>query len=313
MKKTIIKRTLTSLLTLVIILSLVTLVSCSKSSNYMAGDAGVAENNGYGGGYTSDVNGKVNTVLDEENRKIIKNVNESVQTDDFDGFLDSLNEAIGEAGGYISSSSYTGNSYNESTLRTANITIRIPADKLLNFTEKVDSMSVVTSYNEYIDDVTNQYIDVTSRITVLEAEETALLEILKTATTTSEMLDIRTRLLDVQSDLASLRAQRESIDDRVEYSTVTLRVREVRRAVPQDVDFFDEVGGNFIDSVYDIGEGLRAFAVWLLGDILYILIVSGIIAGAFFLIRSIVRKKGIKLPARKNKKVEEANKESENE
>ena len=309
MKNTI-KKTLVMLLAAAMIMSLALLASCSKSSNYMPGDAAIAEN-GYGGSYASDVAGKENAVLGEENRKIIKNVNESVQTDNFDGFLSSLSEAIYDAGGFISSSSYNGESYyNDSTLRTANITIRIPAENLSSFTEKVDAMSVVTSYNEYIEDVTNQYIDVTSRISVLEAEEAALLEILKSAKTTSEMLDIRTRLLDVQADLASLRAQRDSIDDRVEYSTVTIRVREVRRAVAQDVGFFEEVGGNFLDSVYDIGEGLRSFAVWFLGDILYIILVCGIITGAFFLIRAIIKKYGNKLAIRKNKKKEEE-KESE--
>ena len=300
------KRILATLLAFTLVLSLVALTSCSSGkSDFAAGDAGMFEN-GYGGGFSSDGSDYKDTVLGEENRKIIKNVNESVQTDDFDAFLDSLNKAIAEAGGYVSSSSYNGNSYyDESTLRNANITIRIPADKLSAFTEKVEGMSVVTSYNEYIDDVTNQYIDVTSRITVLEAEEIALLEILKTATTTSDMLDIRTRLLDVQSDLASLRAQRDSIDDRVEYSTVILRVREVRRAIPQNVGFFDEVGGNFLDSVYDIGEGFRAFAVWLLGDILYIILVGAIITGIVFLARFIIKKYGNKLPKRKNKKAKE--------
>ncbi len=302
--KNIIKRTLVMLLALTMILSLALLNSCSKADGNMMGAAGDV-GNGYGG-YSPEYDGKESTVVEGENRKIIKNVNESVQTDEFDAFLDSLYAAISEAGGYISSSSYNGNSYyDESSLRTANITIRIPADNLSAFTEKVDSLAVVTSYNEYIDDVTGQYIDVTSRIAVLEAEETALIEILKTATTTSDMLDIRTRLLDVQSDLASLRAQRDLIDDKVEYSTVTLRVREVRRAVAQNVGFFEEVGGNFIDSVYDIGEGFRAFAVWLLGDILYILLIGGIIIGIFFLARFIVRKYGKKIPLRNKKKKEE--------
>ena len=291
------KRTLSIVIT--VILTIALLASCSSAGDKnMAGSVGGAEN-GYGGVYP-DYDGKENTVIEGENRKIIKNVNESVQTDAFDAFLDSLYDEISEADGYVSSSSYNGESYyDDSSLRTANITIRIPAEKLADFTEKIDSLAVVTSYNEYIDDVTNQYIDVTSRIAVLEAEETALLEILKGATTTSDALAVRTRLLEVQSDLASLRAQRDSIDDRVEYSTVTLRVREVRRAVAQNVGFFDEVGGNFLDSVYDIGEGLRSFAVWLLGDILYILLFGGIITAIFFLARFLFRKYKNKLPPQK--------------
>lgn len=295
-----IKKTLSTIVT--VILTIVLLASCGYAGDKnMAGSVGGAEN-GYGGAYP-DYAGKENTVIEGENRKIIKNVNESVQTDAFDAFLDSLYDAISEVDGYVSSSSYNGESYyDDSSLRTANITIRIPAEKLTDFTEKIDSLAVVTSYNEYIDDVTNQYIDVTSRIAVLEAEETALLEILKSAATTSDALAVRTRLLDVQSDLASLRAQRDSIDDRVEYSTVTLRVREVRRAVAQNVGFFDEVGGNFLDSVYDIGEGFRAFAVWFLGDILYILLFGGVLTGIFFLARFLFKKYKSKLPTLKTRK-----------
>ena len=310
--KNIMRKTAVILLAIVMILSIAAITSCSKADKNMGSAPGMMEN-GYGG-MSPDYNGKENTVLEGENRKIIKNVSESVQTDKFDDFLDSLYDAIAEAQGYVSSSNYSGNSYyDNSSLRNANITIRIPADKLSSFTEKVESLAVVTSYNEYIDDVTNKYIDVTSRIAVLEAEEIALLNILESATTTSEMLDIRTRLLDVQSDLASLRKQRDTIDDKVEYSTVTIYVREVRRAVAQNVGFFDEVGGNFLDSVYDIGEGLRAFAVWLLGDILYILLVGGVITGVFFLVRFLVRKYGNKLPSRKNKKKEPENEEDGNE
>lgn len=290
------KKILATLAVLTLILSITALTSCSKS---MGGDSSAKLENEYGG-YSPEYNGKDNTVVEGENRKIIKNVNESVQTDRFDDFLDSLYTAISEAEGYISSSSYSGNSYYDSSnLRTANITIRIPAENLSLFTENVENMAVVTSYNEYIDDVTNKYIDITSRIAVLEAEETALLGILESATSTSEMLDIRTRLLDVQSDLASLRGQRDSIDDKVEYSTVSLYVREVRRAIAEDIGFFDEVGGRFLDSIYDIGEGLRAFAVWLLGDILYILLVGGIITGIFFFARFLLRKYKNKLPRRK--------------
>ncbi len=310
--KNIIRKTAVILLAIVMILSIAAITSCSKADKNMGSAPGMMEN-GYGG-MSPDYDGKGNTVLEGENRKIIKNVSESVQTDKFDDFLDSLYDAIAEAQGYVSSSNYSGNSYyDNSSLRNANITIRIPADKLSSFTEKVESLAVVTSYNEYIDDVTNKYIDVTSRIAVLEAEEIALLNILESAATTSEMLDIRTRLLDVQSDLASLRKQRDTIDDKVEYSTVTIYVREVRRAVSQNVGFFDEVGGNFLDSVYDIGEGLRAFAVWLLGDILYILLVGGVITGAFFLVRFLVRKYGNKLPSRKKNKKEPENEENENE
>ena len=81
------KRILATLLAFTLVLSLVALTSCSSGkSDFAAGDAGIVEN-GYGGGFSSDGSDYKDTVLGEENRKIIKNVNESVQTDDFAQFF----------------------------------------------------------------------------------------------------------------------------------------------------------------------------------------------------------------------------------
>ena len=281
----------TIVLSLILAVALLTAPSCARAyENAADGDIGGADN-----GYTGGAPEKGESLVDENletNRKIIKNVNESVQTDKYDDFLSHLSEAVTNAGGYISSANYSGDNYfNEENLRRANLTVRIPADNLSVFTEKVDSIAVVTYYNESIVDVTNAYVDAESRIAVLEAEETALLDILKTSTTTSDALSVRTRLLDVQADLASLRAQKNSLDDRIAYSTVTINVSEVRRAVEQNPGFFAEVGGKFLDSLDDIGQGLRDLAVWFLGNILYLVLVAVLCVCGFVLVRVAIRKR----------------------
>jgi len=272
---------------------LLAFASCAARDNAVGG-SGAPEydsSNGSdytGGGYYPEKGdgtvGDASTVVTD--RKIIKTVNESIQTDAYDDFMTSLHAAITEAGGFISSKQENGENYfNSSSLRYANLTLRIPSDKLDAFTKRVDSLAVVTSYSESQNDVTGSYVDIQSRISVLEAEETALLDMLSKSTTVDTSLKIRDRLLTVQADLASLRAQLANIDDRATYSTVYLNVREVRRAVENNPSFFKEVGGNFSDNLYSIGEFFRSFAVWLLGDSLIIILTLGILVGAFFLLR----------------------------
>lgn len=283
------------LTTLTLVLTMILAVSSCYKSYDSVGDGGYGGENSFTGGAVDKGEGVTDEKL-ENGRKIIKNVNESVQTDKYDEFLRQLNDALTEAGGYVSSANYSGENYFvENNLRHANLTLRIPADSLADFTEKVDSIAVVTYYNESIVDVTTAYVDVESRIAVLEAEETALLEILKTSTTTSDALSVRTRLLDVQADLASLRAQKNSFDDRIAYSTVTMNVSEVRRAVEQNPGFFAEVGGKFLDSLHDIGDGLRNFAVWFLGNILYLVFVAALCVGITVLLRLIIKKRKQKM------------------
>lgn len=276
-------------LVLVALIALTLLVGCGAKSDFSSNGMGGAD-------YAPEssvgkVPGNSTAEVLDENRKIIKNVSESVHTDKFDEFLSNLRTAVSEAGGYISSSAFSGDSYYNNSLRSSNLVIRIPAENLDTFTSTVDSLGVVYSYNESVKDVTEAYVDVESRIEVLAAEESALLSMLSSAKNVSETLTIRTRLSEVQADLASLKAQKATYDSQISYSTVNMYVREVRRADPVNPGFFEEVSGKFSDSLIDIGEFLRAFAIWFLGNIIYIVIFSGAFVGAIFLFKKIKLKK----------------------
>ena len=269
-------------------------VSCGAGNS-----GGAAAPDGWDGGWTGgygDAENKNDSLTDSAggistDRKIIKTVTETVETEDYDGFIDELRDAVSAAGGYISNSSFTGGGiYSQTTNRRASFEIRIPAESLSEFTEAVDGLGAVTYYQEGVTDVTLTYVDISSKISVLEAEETALLEILSKAQTTQDVIAIRESLTDVQSELASLRAQKRVLDDKISYSTVNLTLREVARVKEAEPSFFDEIGGNFMDSLENIGGGFRAFFVWLIGDSLYIILVAAVAVGAIFLLRHLLRR-----------------------
>ena len=279
------------ILVFILALTLVFTVSCGSPSY----DGG-AEAPGYSG--KEDYSDIEDSILDnstsvgkETDRKIIKTVNETVETDDYDGFISSLREAVSIAGGYISNSSFNGGGiYNKQTNRYASFEIRVPAESLDEFNSQVDRFGAVTYYQESVSDVTLTYVDITSRISVLEAEEAALLNILSSAATTSDIITIRKSLTDVQSELASLRGQKNILDDKVAYSTIHLTLREVARVKEAEPTFIEEIGDNFAESLEDIGGGFRDFAVWLIGDSLYILLTGAALVGAFFFGRYVFRR-----------------------
>ena len=106
------------------------------------------------------------------------------------------------------------------------------------------------------------------------------------------MLAVRSVLTSVQSDLASLKAQKNALASKIAYSTVNLTVEEVAKLAPaEDASFWEELSDRFASTATSIVQGLRAFALWLLGDSLYILIVLACLSGAFFLVRYIFKKK----------------------
>ena len=284
---------------------LVSAVSCSVKHSANGGSAPDRAPGDYvGGGYEDGKeNGSVTSSPVLEDRKIIKTVNQTVQTETYDSFLDTVRQSLATLGGYISRAEYSGQTYyNKDGLRSAYLVLHVPAEKLSDFNSSLSKGGVVSSYNESMQDVTGAYIDVESRITVLESEEAALLAMLAKAEDVTSMLAIRDRLTAVQSDLASYRAQKNNYDNRVSYSTVYLRISEVRRAESNNPTFFEEVGGNFLDSIYGIGDTLRAFAVFILGDILYILFTLAVAAAIFFAIRALhklyKRRKSVKTDER---------------
>ncbi len=298
------KRNFKLLLALILAFAtLVTLASCKAGGNYAAGEDAYYDGTASG---ADKIPTEGTEELIPEDRKIIKTVYESVHTDKYDSFLSSLRSTINEAGGYISSASYNSASYyNSDALREARFVIRIPAEKLTSFTTTVESLGIVYSYNESMSDVTAAYVDVESRIAVLAAEETALLEMLSLATTVSDSMTIRTRLNEVQSDLASLEAQKRTYDSLISYSTVNMTVYEVRRAEAVNPSFFEEVSGTFSDSLADIGDGLRSFAIWFLGNIIYIVLFAALVTGGTFLIIRYRRKRAVKVGEKSERKIDE--------
>ena len=299
-------RKITAVFSFVIILMML-LASCSKGNAFDAEMVPKPEYDGFVGdtsGSNSNGADKITNLLGAD-RKIIKTVHESVQTDAYDSFVSSLAEAVASVGGYVSTKEEQGDSYyNSQTLRYSYYTIRIPAERLDEFTKSIDGLAVVTSYNESMLDVTEAYVDVESRIAVYESERIALLEMLEKSENVDTLLEIRTKLLAVESDLASLKAQKASYDSRVAHSTVYLRLYEVRRAVSENPGFFEEIGAKFSDSLYGIGEGVRDLAVWFIGNILYILLLSAVGVGIFFLVRFIYKKRRER---REEKKAENEN------
>lgn len=279
------KRTKLSLLlvTLLMLLSVV-FTSCGAGDMESPSDMGGAVGKDETGGLLP-----TDDVLSAD-RKIIKTVYETVQTKEYDTFIEKLKTAVADANGYFSSSRYSGDGYEERGERNAYFEIRIPADGLAAFTEAVGKMGSVSHYTESVDDVTAAYVDVESRIAVLTAEEAALLDILSKSENVSDMLVIRKQLSDVQADLASLSAQKKTYDSLVAYSTVNLTLQEVDREVKAEETFFGEVGGQFSDSLVGIGRFFRGFAVFFLGNSPVIVLLAAVGVGIFFLARALSRR-----------------------
>ena len=236
--------------------------------------------------------------VQETDRKLIWNVNLSLQTKEFDTVLDNMSQKIKDLGGYIQDSSVWGSSSDYSSSRSASYTLRIPSDKLDEFIDVVETLGNVTYKNESVDDVTLRYVDVDSHKKALETEQERLLALLEKAENVEDIITIENRLSDVRYELENYESQIRLLDNQIDYSTVYVDISEVSRVTDTGKQgFFEEVASRFSDSVYVVLMGLRGFAIGVLGSLPILVVWGVILAVVVILLRKFVFKK-----SKKNKK-----------
>lgn len=204
----------------------------------------------------------------EFDTKIIKKYNLNTETKTFDVSIDAVENLIETTNGYIESSSVTGRSIynNGQTQRVAKYVVRIPAADVETFVKNTSSMLNVLSSTSTAQNVTAAYYDLQSRYNVLEAEKTALNNMLAQASTVDTMLKIRNQLNDVISEMESIKTQLKVYDSLVSYSTVTLTVNEVVEYTPINVEK-PSWGSRFVDAFKEswanFAENFQDFTIWL--------------------------------------------------
>lgn len=229
----------------------------------------------------------------QTDRKLIRTVNLQIETKQFEDVTAGIEAEVRELGGYMEQSSMdSGSGYDREYYRSGYMMVRIPSDKLDSFVESVKETSNVTNISESTEDITLNYVDVESRKKALETERDRLMELLEKAETVEEIITIEGRLSEVRYQLESYTSQLRTYDNQVDYSTVHINISEVEREVKAEAKgFWEEVQERFANSFYNLGHGIRSFAIWFLGSLPYLILWAVLIGGAAVVFRLICKKK----------------------
>ena len=206
-------------------------------------------------------------------RNIIWQVELEAETLEFDLFLSNLEQAIRAYDGYLENSSVSGNAITYSSNRYGSLTIRIPSDKLEDFLGQVGQLCTVTHTSKSSEDVTLDYVDVEARIAALETEQERLMALLESAQDLESIIQLESRLSEVRYQLESYHSAKNRYDNRIDYSTVTLSVREVQRVtVVPDQSVWQRIGAGWSNTMYRLKTGFIDFFVWFVVNLPYLLI-----------------------------------------
>ena len=288
-------------LLLVLVMTASVLAGCGASS--VAKDTAMQEaaspmdaplKNSAGGVMMSGASATADTIRQESGQKLIRRVNIDAETEDLEALLGELTKQISALDGYIENQElYNGSSYSSYRSRSANLTIRIPADKLDAFIGQVKDVSNVVSYNESQEDVTLTYVSTESRIKALETEQARLLELLGQAQNMSDLLEIEARLTDVRYELENVTSQLLVLANKVDYATVRLYISQVKEYTEvEEQTVWQRIATGFKSNLKDLGEGLVDFFVWVLTYSPQLILTAAVLAVAVIGLRR--RKKKLK-------------------
>ena len=239
-----------------------------------------------------------------QNRKWIVTVNLTAETDDLDALRSALDEKIAALNGYVEDQSvYNGSIYDSGRrYRSANLTVRIPADSIDAFLQDVGGLANIVRQNKSIEDVTLSYVATESRLKALETEEARLLELLSQAETMTDLLEIEARLSEVRSELENYASQKRLYDNQIDYATIYIAIEEVQEYTPtEEPSLWERIRDGFKDNLEGVGEGLLDVLVWFIVSIPTLVVLAVVVLILVLIVRRIRRRRKAKKAAKQQK------------
>lgn len=225
-------------------------------------------------------------------RKLIKTVDMNVETQKYDELMSTIQSRVKELGGYIEHmNTYNGSRYYDyNPTRNADMTLRIPKDKLDDFLNTMSEISNVVRRSDNVEDVTLAYVDLESHKEALRTEQTRLLQLLERAESIEDIITIEQRLSDVRYQLESMESRLRTYDNQVDYSTVYLNVEEVEVFTPvEEETVWERISGGFMESLDNIGNGFVEFGIWFVIHIPYLVVWAVFVAAFIFFILWLIK------------------------
>ncbi|MEU1228345.1 DUF4349 domain-containing protein [Streptomyces sp. NPDC005828] len=199
---------------------------------------------------------------------VIRTASLSVEVKDAAKALDTARRVAADAGGHVE---------NESTERVddthlaSQIVLRVPQERYDSVLGELSGAGKLLDRKADAKDVTDQVVDVESRIATQRASVARVRALMDRAEKLSDVVSLESELSRRQADLEALLAQQASLKDRTTLATITLRLSEKEKPVEEKPEegrpgFGEALSGGWnalVGAAAWIGVVLSALAPWL--------------------------------------------------
>lgn len=211
----------------------------------------------------------------ESNRKIIHNANLEIEVPVVKTAKKRIDSLVKSKMGYVELESF----YDNPDEFRLEMTIRVPGTQFSAFLKQVETGSgVLKRKSVFSEDVSEEYVDVESRLETKKAYLKKYQELLSKARNVKEILEIEEQIRQIQEEIESRIARLKILDNQVEMSVIRLdlvELKPIRFPVKHEAGFTEL----FYKSLKDGWNSIIHFCLWLISLWPWLLVVAGLIVG----------------------------------
>lgn len=198
---------------------------------------------------------------DPNPRLIIRNATLTLIVKDSAASQSAITKIATDAGGFVNSSSTT--KLAEGTRVT--LQLKIPSEKLDSVLSQIKTNGELRDENLTGQDVTADYVDLTSRLKNLEATEAQLRKIMDSTTNTADVLKVYEQLTNIRGQIEQVKGRMQFYERSAAMSTVSLTLVPDALAQPVQVAGWrpDGVAKQALETLIKALQTLASLAIWL--------------------------------------------------
>lgn len=220
--------------------------------------------------------------LQDVERLVIQNADLSVVVPDPAASMDRISALADEMGGFVVTANlYTQQLESGAEVPRANITIRVPAERLSEALEQIRQESDQAPLSESINsqDVTIEYTDLQSRLRNLEQAEEQLREIMDGATRTEDVLSVYNELVRVREEIEVIKGRMQYLEQSAALSAISAQLIANEAVQPLTIGRWQPggVAKQAVQALINAFKYIITAAIWVLILVLPVLLLLFVI------------------------------------
>lgn len=222
-------------------------------------------------------------------QKIIKTGYLNLEVDNYNQVTASTKEMVQAWGGYIVNENTYAFGPNQNLL-AGNITLRVPHQVFDEALRNIEELGTVRNRSSNSQDVTEEYVDIEGRLKAMRLKEERLIDLLAKSGSLGDVLALENELARTRADLEALEGRLKYLNNRTEYSTINLELRETLTPTQQiSTTGFKGIMARtqqaFIKTINTIITGLGNLIVFIGGNLPYIVLGLGLLGSGWQILK----------------------------